>query len=265
MLLRKLVAKLSGNRPVQRLLEYSVFVCQYFQGIGSGTSVGDSGEQAVMARLLESGRSPVIFDAGANKGQFLQLVLDAVGGRTAAIHCFEPSGSAFAELSRVAAGDDRVQLNHVALGRESGEGQLFYDEQASGLASLSKRNLDHIGIDFNQSETIRIETVDGYCQKHGIDSVDLLKMDVEGHEFDLLQGAESLFARNAVGMALFEFGGANIDTRTFFRDFYLFFDRHGMDIYRITPSGHFVPVSQYSEQCEQFRTTNFVCIRRDAV
>jgi len=264
-MLRKVLAKLSGNGLVQGMLKYLVFACQYFQGIGSGTSVGDSGEKAVFKRLLSTDSAPCVFDVGANKGQFLQLALYSFGHREAAIHCFEPSKAAFAELSRVAVGDARVTLNHCALGLEKGEASLFYDEEASGLASMSRRNLDHIGIEFGQSEVVSVETVDRYCQQNGIEYIDLLKMDVEGHELDVLSGAESLFTSKAVGMVLFEFGGANIDSRTFFRDFYLRFKCFNMDIYRITPSGFFVPITSYSEQCEQFRTTNFLCIRRDIV
>jgi len=262
-MLRKLLAKLSGNKPVQSLLEYLVFVCQYFQGIGSGSSVGDSGEEAVFSRLPTANSTPCIFDVGANKGQFLQLALRSLGHREAAVHCFEPSKEAFAELSRAVAGDARVTLNHCALGRARGEAHLFYDEAASGLASMSKRNLEHIGVEFEQSEIINVETLDDYCQSTEVAHIDLLKIDVEGHELDVLIGAESMFARGFIDMVLFEFGGANIDTRTFFRDFYLCFNRFGMDIYRISPSGFFVPIVSYSEQQEQFRTTNFFCVRRN--
>jgi len=261
-MLRKCLAKLSGNKPVQNLLEYMVFVCQYFQGIGSGSSVGNSGEEAVFKRLRHTDSAPCVFDVGANKGQFLQLVVRAFGRQDVTIHCFEPSEKAFSELSNVAADDSRITLNHCALGREKGVARLFYDEAASGLASMSRRNLDHIGIKFDQSEEIGVETLEAYCQERGIEHIDLLKMDVEGHELDVLAGAESMFANRAVDMVLFEFGGANIDTRTFFRDFFLFFQEVDMSIYRITPSGFLVPLLVYTEQDEQFRTMNFLCVRR---
>lgn len=263
-MLRKLIAKLTGNCLLQGTLGYISFVCQYFQGIGSGTSVGDSGEEIVFRRLLRNNPDSLcVFDVGANKGQFLELTQLSIGSREIVIHCFEPSKVAFSELSRVANNDIRVTLNNRALGRVKGEAHLFYDEDASGLASLSKRNLDHIGVEFGQSEIVNVDTLDSYCQSTGITHIDLLKIDVEGHELDVLIGAESMFVRGSIDMVQFEFGGANIDTRTFFRDFYLYFKRFNMDVYRITPSGFFVPIVSYSEQHEQFRTTNFLCMRRD--
>jgi len=262
-MLRKLLAKLSGNAPAQALMNYMVFVCQYFQGIGSGSSVGDSGEVAVFEHLLSVSSEPCIFDVGANKGQFLQLALQALKGRRAEVHCFEPSRTAFSLLNKITFSEINVHLNHCALGREEGGARLFYDEDASGLASMSKRNLDHIGIEFGQSEHIRVQTLDAYCRKNGVEHIHLLKIDVEGHELDVLAGAETMLERKIVDMVLFEFGGANLDTRTFFRDFFLLFQCLDMDMFRITPSGFFVPIPAYNEQYEQFRTTNFLCVRRD--
>ncbi|MDX8389378.1 MAG: FkbM family methyltransferase [Mariprofundaceae bacterium] len=265
MILRKLVAKLSGNLPVQRILEYVVFACQYFQGIGAGSSVGDSGEEAVFRRLLNVNAEPCVIDAGANKGQFLQLALRSCEGDGLTIHCFEPSKAAFTALSTVASGKVRVIVNHCALGKAKGRGRLYYDEEASGLASMSRRNLDHIGVEFSQSEAINVLTLEEYCLENEIEQIDLLKMDVEGHELDILAGAEPLFVNDMIKMVLFEFGGANIDTRTFFHDFFAFFKRFDMDIFRITPSGFLVPITSYKEQYEQFRTTNFICIKRNLV
>ncbi len=64
-------------------------------------------------------------------------------------------------------------------------------------------------------------------------------------------------------MATFEFGGCNIDTRTYFQDFYYFFEDVGMRVLRITPSGFLTPIDSYKEVYEQFTTTNFVALKRD--
>ena len=66
-----------------------------------------------------------------------------------------------------------------------------------------------------------------------------------------------------VRVASFEFGGCNIDSRTFFQDFFYFFRENGMDrIFRITPSGYLYPIADYKEMDEQFRATNFVVMRK---
>ena len=110
----------------------------------------------------------------------------------------------------------------------------------------------------SKSETVRIETLDCYCLSQEISRIDLLKVDVEGHELDVLHGGLRLFEKQAIAAVLFEFGGCNIDTRTFVKDFFSFFRDHGMQLGRVTPAGHVRNITRYSEALEQFRTTSFL-------
>ena len=81
--------------------------------------------------------------------------------REYSIHCFEPSPQAFAELSRgKRANNASVILNPVGLGKEVGEVILYYNEPGSQIASLTKRRLDHLGVDFSQSQTCLLYTSD---------------------------------------------------------------------------------------------------------
>jgi hypothetical protein len=109
------------------------------------------------------------------------------------------------------------------------------------------------------SERVRIITLDSYCGEHQIEHIDLLKLDVEGHELDVLNGATHMFSKAAISMVQFEFGGCNIDTRTFLKDFFYFFSERGMRIARITPSGYLHEIDSYREVQEQFGTSNFLC------
>ena len=91
--------------------------------------------------------------------------------------------------------------------------------------------------------------------------LDFVKLDIEGHELD---------ARNGVGEALkfiaviqFEFGGCNIDTRTFWQDFWYFFKKNNFDLYRITPFGK-IKIKKYREIDEFFSTSNFLAKRISA-
>ena len=108
-----------------------------------------------------------------------------------------------------------------------------------------------------------VDTIGDYCSRNGIERIDLLKCDVEGHELDVFAGAGGMFRSGSIGMATFELGGCNIDTRTYFQDFYYFFEDVGMQVLRITPSGFLMPIDSYKEVYEQFTTTNFVALKRD--
>jgi hypothetical protein len=133
------------------------------------------------------------------------------------------------------------------------------------LASLSRRRLHHFGIEFEAAETVQMRVLDDYCSERGVQRIDLLKLDVEGHELDVLQGAKRMFQEQRIGMVSFEFGGCNIDSRTFVQDFWYFFRQNGGGrLHRLSPSGTLVPVPEYQEDLEQFRTTIFVMLRAEA-
>lgn len=261
------IAHLTGNRFGQRLWENAVIAAQFLQGIGAGAEVLTSGEEAVFDRLRHHARRldrPLcIFDVGANRGQFLKLALDRLRDYPIHIHCFEPGSAAFALLSEAARKLENVTINNIALGRTAGQFQLFYDAEASVFASLTKRKLAHRGRHLRLSETVTVDTLDVYCGARDITGIDLLKIDVEGHELGVLQGGSGMFCHSAVEFVSFEFGDANVDTRTFLKDYFEFFSAHGMRISRITPSGYCHELAAYKESMEQFRVSNFLCYKPD--
>lgn len=179
------------------------------------------------------------------------------------IHCFEPSAFTFAKLSQTHANNPVIRLNNCALSNREEEAILYSDGDGSGLASLTKRRLDHFAIDFNKQENITLTTLDTYAMTHNIEHIHLLKLDVEGHELDVLHGGLELFDQEKIDMVTFEFGGCNIDTRTFFQDFWYFFTEKNFLIFRILPRGKLLPITSYKETYEQFITTNYLAIRKE--
>lgn len=253
-----------ANSLGYNLLRKQVKVCHWLMGIGSGTDVNDSGEAAIIRKLLSKKTEPLtVIDAGANCGQFLNLATSRLGKQLKEIHSFEPAAETYQALVQAAPKSSNIILNNLALGAESGEQELYYDTECSGLASLTKRDLSFKNRAFEKHETIKVTTLGGYCEEKGIQHIDWLKIDVEGHELDVLRGAESLFTKNAIDLVTLEFGGCNIDTRTFLRDFHKFFTDLGMQLHRITPGGYLYPIKRYREAEEQFITMNLVAFRKD--
>lgn len=231
------------------------------QGLGSGTEVHSSGEKILFHVLKQCVITPYcIIDVGANKGQFLQLSLDNLSGFEAFVHCFEPGAKTFKHLHDSFGHYDGIILNNCGIAKVKGTTTLYYDTPCSGFASLTKRQLDHHNIQFNSSETITITTIDDYCCENSINYIHLLKLDIEGHEFDALNGTQRMFENNAVGIVTFEFGGCNVDTRTYFQDFWHFFCSYKMKLFRITPSGFLYPIESYNEIHERMKISNFMAL-----
>lgn len=107
----------------------------------------------------------------------------------------------------------------MGLSNEPSTQTLFFDKKTSELASLYKRELTHYNIDMSQTEEVKLTTLDLYCTKNNITKIDLLKLDVEGHEINALKGGTEMINSDKVSIIQFEFSGCNIDSRTYFQDF----------------------------------------------
>lgn len=259
------LVRVTGNRFAQDLLEEIIQTVLVLQGFnGESDQVETSGERSVVNLVKSSGKSPYcIFDVGANQGQYLEMILANLATDSCSIHCFEPGVEPFGHLEKTHNQDARILLNNLAVGKEDGSATLYYDFAGSGSASLTRRQLDHRGISFDQSEPVTVATIDSYCSGNNIEHIHLLKIDVEGHELDVLHGAHRMFAAGGIDVVAFEFGACNVDTRTFFRDFWLFFTDVNMAIFRITPSGYLYPITTYSDVHEKHGGSNMVAVRRD--
>lgn len=262
-LYNKFLTRISGNAFVQRFLAAQVQSLNHAMGIGTSGDISDDGEFIVFDLILKNYQPPYcIFDVGSNKGQFLEYALSRMIQTKFNFHCFEPSQETFKILVTNFPIGDRIKLNNLGLGKENCEAVLHYNELGSEGASLTKRDLDHYGIHFDHSETVRLTTLDDYCLAHGIERIHLLKLDIEGHELDALSGSKNMIIEKRIDVILFEFGGCNIDTRRFFRDYWHFFENTPMDIFRTTPSGYLIKMETYKEEHEQFCYSNFVAVRR---
>jgi FkbM family methyltransferase len=232
-------------------------LAQNAQGKGWGAMTVTEEVAAVRELLADrADQELVVFDVGANVGAWTHEALRAFP--QARIYCFEPSVSAFAELTKAVGTSPRVSLNRLALAETEGEALLYANTPGSGLGSLTKRRLDHFGLDFSHQEPVPVQTLQSWAASAGVESIDVLKLDVEGHELDVLRGAGELLSR--VRVIQFEFGGCNIDTRTYFQDYwYILSD--DFELYRLGPAGPSL-LPAYSEQDEVFTTTNFLARRR---
>lgn len=228
-------------------------------GLGTGAIPAHSGEPLVVKKLLPL-IGGVVFDVGANVGQYASMILSV--RPEVELHCFEPSPACQRAL-REAVGN-RAHVHEIALSSTSGTKDLF-GQPGSGLASLYNRRLDHFDWAEEESPVLVIQTttLDGFCASNGIGRIDLLKLDAEGHELEILHGAQGMLQEGLVGAIQFEFGGCNIDSRTFFQDFWYMLSPK-FRLFRVLPRGLW-EIPSYSEQLERFSTSNYLAVLRQEV
>ena len=179
------------------------------------------------------------------------------------VHVFEPSTTNISKLTKRFNTDAKIIIQPFAVSDSVGSAILFSNYPGSGLGSLVQRNLDHANVKFNITEPVKLIRFENYwedilkCRQ-----IDILKLDIEGYELNALRGFGR--ALNNIKIIQFEFGGCNIDSRSFFRDFWYFFLTEGFELYRMTPFG-LQHIHRYVERDECFKTTNFIAVNLNTV
>lgn len=142
-----------------------------------------------MRRLIAADARPwTLFDIGANSGSLCLPFADLVANGCA----FEPVSSTRARLVANLASNaiEKIQIQACAIGAVEGEARIYYPSRFSnhGVASLSASY--HTSND--ESEVVRVRTLDSYLATLPAANPLLLKIDVEGTEIDVLHGASLL-------------------------------------------------------------------------
>ena len=155
-----------------------------------------------LKRLLEPGSTFV--DVGANIGYFSRLASD--WGCTT--HSFEPHPKLFERLKDNLPEMKTTRLYQKALSSQQGSFDLYIPENwesNAGIASLEP---------LPNGEKVKVQTE--RLDDLGITDIDVLKVDVEGHELEVFKGAEGLLDSKNIGHIIFEeFGGPQAPTLQF--------------------------------------------------
>lgn len=194
----------------------------------------DNGEQ-LLIEILSKESINVVFDVGANVGEWTEIALHNFPGAT--IHSFELSDLTYQTLLRNLKNKDCAVLNGCGLSNKIEE--IFYKDygENSGLNTIL------LDASFHDLSIIPVErkgkliTGDHYCREHQINSIDLIKIDVEGAEHLVLEGFHHMLETNAVKVIQFEYGYTHADAKFLIKDFYKLFNRYGYVVGPLKPTG----------------------------
>jgi FkbM family methyltransferase len=203
----------------------------------------------------------VIFDIGANVGDWTKLALST--NSNLKVHCFEPSKKIFSKLESNNF-PQNVTCNNIGLSSNECTKSMYSFKEDSGMSSIYQRKgLAARGLSNPvKTEDVQLITLNNYCKKNQISHIDYLKMDIEGHELEALKGGISLFEENKVNIVQFEYGGCNIDSKTFLKDFFELFEKLNYSFYKIYPN-HIERIKEYDQRLDNFQYQNWLIIKND--
>lgn len=220
-----------------------------------------SGEAHFLQHELESINGFVILDVGANIGNYCSLIKQKDPSYD--IYAFEPHPKTYQRLvenTRTLG----IRTFNIGIGATKGSLTLYdYDcNDGSEHASLHKGVIEQIHKGEAIAHEVTVVSLDEFVSQQRIEKISLLKIDTEGHEFEVLKGAGNLLKTGKIEMIHFEFNEMNVISRVFFKDIWDYLPNY--DFYRMLPDG-LVHIKNYSPiSCEIFAYQNLVAKLRVA-
>ncbi|WKV13568.1 FkbM family methyltransferase [Marivirga harenae] len=213
-----------------------------------------NGEYTILKKISKLNPA-VIIDGGANIGKY-SLVCKELMPNTL-IYSLEPVKDTFKLLSQ----NVRAHTNMVPVQKglyktnTSKEINIFNSNTHSSLVDIQG-----LSYESTQKQTIELIKGDDFMRNQNINEVDLLKIDVEGAEFDALVGFDEHISNGKIRMIQFEYGYINITTKKLLIDFYNYFESKGYLLGKIFPKT--VEFRKYEFKYEDFLGPNFIAVKK---
>ena len=132
-----------------------------------------------------------VFDVGANIGITAMQFADAFPA--AAVYAFEPVAENFAAMRSNLIGKPDIKRLNVALGAAKGTALIRVDHEHPSTCNI-------VAEETELTSEVAVETIDGFCSTENVSEVDILKIDTEGYELPVLEGASRMLREQRVAL-----------------------------------------------------------------
>jgi FkbM family methyltransferase len=223
-----------------------------------------NGETWLQQRVLSNfkDKALTIFDIGANVGDWtMSLLKQCPSNVQINVHAFEPVSQTYNKLAEsladISQPNQQVTLNQVALSNESGTTEIHISSNLAGSNSLYSTSESKV------KEVIKLTTIDQYCELNNISSVELIKIDVEGHDMFAIQGALGMLQAEKISVLQFEYNHRWVFSRRYLKDVFDFRDNNSLQyvVGKLTGNGVYV-YSDWHFEMEKFFEGNYLLISR---
>ena len=213
-----------------------------------------NGEITVLTKIATM-KPTLIIDGGANVGDYSVMANQIMPDCT--IYAFEPVEATFQHLLSNIKDLKNVVPIKKGLFKENCELSinLFASNEHSSIYDI-----EGLPQSSNQKQTIALVRGDDFMRNQNIASVDFLKLDVEGAEYDALLGFETAIKNGAIKAVQFEYGYINISTKKLLIDYYTFFEANGYVLGKVFPK--IVEFRKYHFKYEDFIGPNFIAVKK---
>ena len=248
----------SSNKSLIRINKIILNLALSALGYNNYRNSRETGEEFFIEKYLSKKKINLCFDIGANIGNYSKLLLSKTKSK---VISFEPLPHVFNELKEnLAAYSDRILFVNKGIGSKNETIAINYNNSSNSHASFSEEVNDISYLNNNEKLLVEVITIDDYCKENNIASIDFIKIDTEGFEKEVFEGAIKTFEKIKPKFIQIEFNWHQLFRNTSL----LFFSRKLPDyeVYQLTYNNiRKVDVKDPFSNIYMF--SNFVFIRKD--
>ena len=239
--------------------QLGAFLLNEALGDNDGEAV-TNGEYALLHTALKPmvGLPFIALDIGANLGEWTRELFKFANSEWR-VFCFEPTPATCKKLSELLADTPCATPVNVALGDAAGTGSLRIVGELAGTNSLHHRPVCEAQLEHVETMDVPIMTGDAFCASRGLDRIDIIKIDTEGHEIAVLKGFDRMLTEHRIGLLQFEYGGSWLDARTQLADAFALLQPKGYLIAKVFPNG-LKFIDAYHPKLDTFAYANYVAL-----
>ena len=175
--------------------------------------------EAKIIKILKNEKNLVVFDIGCFRGVFTRNILELIDRKKIKFYLFDINKNTKKYISNLISSRN-ISYNEVALSDKNGTAEYnynsFFESSGSSLSPLfrndakwisSRKFLLKILLQSTKNYAkyrVPTLTLDTFVKKKRIKSIDLLKVDIDGSEYEFLQGAKVTLKDNKIKVILIE-------------------------------------------------------------
>lgn len=189
-------------------------------------------EAPLLEAIAPNLKGKVVYDIGANIGITTLFFAKHVGeeGLVVAFEPVPPTARRLQENVRINRLQN-VRIYAVALGDTAGQAEICYAEDASGIATLRKDMALGYQREYRmQTFTVEVVPLDVLVEREHLPAPDFIKIDVEGFEYQVLQGAREVIERARPALFMELHGASHEERAETWKQIYEFLTMRGYHI-----------------------------------
>ena len=251
------------NRSIKSFINYFGYELRGIKPIVSHNNY-DAIHKFIVNKILEL-EGPIIFDVGANDGESIKRFRKIFPNLK--IYSFEPDDKIFERLKTKYSNIKNIYLNNFGLSNKDAT-QKFYSYSYDKMSSLiplevdsklykSRKIAKNSDKDFETEKMVQLHKLDSFANEKNIPRINVLKIDVQGCEPEVIEGAYDYIKKNKIDIIELEIIlGFGYSKSISFYDVEKYLSKSGYRLIAINHDSNVISFSNY--QVDLIYVNNFI-------